>query len=193
MGPQQVLRAATCVAVATGLAGSAGAAPRHRAGSGAHERVAIIDLGPPDGGAARRTLGTAVVAAGMDPLLGDGLDDALAGIDRAGDDALIAVAISAAKEAFGELDCAKASQAAREAIGLAAARQAAGIAVPELPRALAYVLTCADRNGDIGAALIAASRLRVVGGSPEVPPALMAKYPDVDAVADRDTIEVDVT
>ncbi len=165
------------------------AAPRRTS----HERVAIVDLGPDDDGAARRAIGTAVVNAGLEPVIGDGLDDALAGISPAADDATLAVAMSQAKQAFGELDCKRTRSAADNAIGIAAARQAAGIAVPELPRAWAYVLLCADRTGDTDAAIIAATRLRQTGGSPDVPPAVLAKYPDVDTIADREIIEVDVT
>jgi hypothetical protein len=190
MGAQQILRAATTLAVIA--AGSAHAAPRHRA-SGAHEPVAIIDLGPADGGAARGKLGAALVAAGMQPLIDDGIDDALAGISRDTDEQSIAIEVSQAKQAFGELDCKAATTAARQAIGELAARQAAGLPVPELPRAWAYVLLCADRTSDTGQALIAASRIRALGGSPDVPVDVLAKYPEVDAVADRDTIEVEIT
>lgn len=129
----------------------------------------------------------------MQPVIDDGIDDALAGISRDGDEQTIAVELSSAKQAFGDLDCKATITAARQAIGELAARQAAGLAVPELPRAWAYVLLCADRTGDTGQALIAAARLRALGGTPDVPADVLAKYPDIDAVADRDTIEVDVT
>jgi len=188
MGAQQVLRAIAAVAV---VAASATAAPR-RHGSGAHERIAIIDLGPDDGGKARGKLGASVVAAGMQPVIDDGIDDALAGISRDTDEQTIAVELAQAKQAFGDLDCKTTTTQARQAIGELAARQAAGLPVPELPRAWAYVLLCADRDGDTGAALIAAARIRALGGA-DVPKAILDKYPDLDAVADRDTIEVDVT
>ncbi|MGE5186000.1 MAG: hypothetical protein ACM31C_28285 [Acidobacteriota bacterium] len=160
---------------------------------GSHERVAIIDLGPADDGAARRAIGTAAVAAGLDPVLGDGVDDALAGIAQPADDATLAVAMSQAKQAFGELDCAKATAAAQLAIGISAARQAAGIAPRELPRAWAYVLLCADRAGDDVGARLAATRLRELGGTAEVAASLLAKYPEVDSTADRDIVELEVT
>src|SRR2546423_159339 len=101
MGPQQVLRAFACSALIIGVAS---AAPRHR-GSAAHERVAIFDLGPADDGRARAKPAAAAVAAGMLPVTDDGLDDALAGTSRDTDEATIAVEISSAKQAFGELDC----------------------------------------------------------------------------------------
>jgi hypothetical protein len=192
MGAQQVLRTFACCALIGAVGGTAVAAPRHRA-SAEHERVAIFDLGPADDGHARQKLGALVVAAGMERVSDDGLDDALAGISRDTDEATIAVEMSQAKQAFGELDCAAATTAARQAIGELAARQAAGLPVPELPRAWAYVLLCADRANDTGAALIAASRIRMLGGSPEVPANVMTKYPDVDAVADRDVFEVEIS
>ena len=56
-----------------------------------HERVAVIDLGPPvddrvADGAIRRQLAAAIVAGGLDPVLGDGVEDALAGdsVDKDG-------------------------------------------------------------------------------------------------------------
>ena len=53
----------------------------------------------------------------------------------------------------------------------AGAFQAAGLPVPELPRAWAYVLLCADRDGQLDVALQAANQLRALGGWPDVPPA----------------------
>ena len=181
MGAQQVLRAIAAVALVGGVAVAARAT---------HEKVAILDLGPDDDGAARRTIGKAIVDAGLEPVIGDGLDDALAGIAVPADDAQLAVAMSQAKQAFGELDCAKTAIAAQQAIGLLAARQAAGLPVRELPRAWAYVLLCADRNGDDVTARLAAMRLREVGGTAEVAASLLAKYPEVDSTADREIVEV---
>lgn len=184
MGPQQVLRA---VALGSLIwASAAVAAP-------ARERVAVVDLGPADGGAARRTLGTALVAAGLDPVMGDGVEDALAGTATSIDDGPLAAALADAKQAFGELKCDVATKRAQQAIAWLATRQAAGLPVPELPRAWAYVLLCADRAGDTDGALLAAQRLRVVGGSPDVPASVMAKYPEYDTTADRDLIDIDVT
>jgi hypothetical protein len=187
MGAQQVLRAIAASALIVGVAEA-----RHR-GSAAHERVAIIDLGPADDGKARAKIGAAVVAAGMAPVIDDGIDDALAGIARDTDELTLAAQMASAKQAFGELDCKAATAAAREAIGEMAARQAAGLPVPELARAWAYVLLCADRGGETGAALIAAARIRTLGGAPEVPASVLAKYPDIDAVSDRDIFEVEIT
>jgi len=153
----------------------------------------VIDLGPADDGAARRKIGTALVAAGLDPILGEGLDDALAGLPSYRDDPTLAVAMADAKRAFGDLQCNAVIGSAEPAIALLATRQAAGIAAPELPRALAYVLLCADREGKTDQALLAASRLRTVGGSPDVPASVLAKYPEIDSVPDRELVELDVT
>jgi hypothetical protein len=187
MGPQQVLRAlALGGLIAASVTRGAHAAP-------ARERIAVIDLGPADDGAARRKLGTALVAAGLDPVMGDGVDDALAGIATPLDDGPLAAALADAKQAFGELKCDVATKRAEQAISWLATRQAAGLPVPDLPRAWAYVLLCADRAGDTDEALLAAQRLRVVGGSPDVPASVMAKYPEIDTTADRDLIDIDVT
>ncbi|HEY1553547.1 MAG TPA: hypothetical protein VGF94_01875 [Kofleriaceae bacterium] len=155
--------------------------------------MATIDLGPPDDGAARRTLGKALVAAGLDPIFGDGLEDALAGIAGSRDDGALAVAMADAQHAFGELQCPEAIAKADQAIALLATRQAAGIPVPELPRALAYELLCADRAGETDRAMTAATRLRAVGGSPDVPASVLDKYPDIDFVGGRETVPLEVT
>jgi len=203
MGPQRVLQA---VAVVAGVA--AARTPRVVAEPRTHERVAVIDLGAasaaagttPGAGSRRghgvadlpQTLAAAIVAAGLDPVIGDGVEDALAGRDLARDGVQLAAAMEEAQRAFGELTCSEVTPAAEQAIGLAAARQAAGYPVPELPRALTYVLLCADRENRFDAALTAARALRALGGSPEVPAGVWAKYPDADAVANRDIIELDV-
>src|SRR5512138_434842 len=123
MGPQRVFQAAV---VLVAIAGSASAK--------SHERVAVIDLGPSDP-TVRATLERKLVAAGFDPVVGDGVDDALAG-ERLDTDAVqLAAAMADAQRAFGALDCKAATTAANQAIGLAAARQAAGLPVPELARA----------------------------------------------------------
>src|SRR5690606_20057868 len=41
-------------------------------------------------------------------------------------------------------------------------------------------------------ALLAASRIRMLGGAPEVDATLLAKYPDVDALSNRDVIEIEI-
>jgi hypothetical protein len=162
-----------------------------------HERIAVIDLGAGTGTGhgfadVQRTLEAAIVAAGLDPVIGDGVEDALAGRDVDRDTVELAAAIAAAQDAFGKLACSDVMPAAQQAIGLAAARQAAGQAAPELARAWTYVLLCADRENQIDAALTAVSRLRALGGSPDVPASVWAKYPDVDVVANRDLVELDV-
>ena len=169
MGPQRILQAIGAVALG---ASSVAAAPR------LHERVAVIDLGPDAGSATvRRQLAEAVVAAGLDPVIGDGVEDALAGQDVTHDGVLLAAAIDKAQRAFGALDCKAATAASLEAAGIGAARQAAGLPVPELPRAWTYVLLCAkDTANDLDAAMRAASRLRTLGGSTDVPPDVWAKY-----------------
>ena len=183
MGPQRVLQAAVVVVGVLALR-PALAAPR--------ERVAIIDLGPDRGPAAQ--LAEAVTVAGLDPVRGDGVEDALAGraVDR--DAAQLADAMASAQRAFGALACNEVTPAAQLAIGIAAARQATGQPVPELARAWTYVLLCADRDGRLDAAHAAANQLRALGAAStaQVPAALWAKYPEVDAVANRELIELDI-
>src|SRR5262245_57927069 len=150
MGPQRVLQAAVALAIA---AGPAAAAPSAR------ERIAVIDLGngpgagPGAAGAdAAQQLRIAVAAAGFDPVVGDGVEDALTKHDTNLDAVTLAAAMASAARAFGALSCGEVVPAARQAIAIAAARQAAGRPVPELPRAWAYLLLCADRDGKIDAA-----------------------------------------
>ena len=180
MGPQQVLRAAACVLL---IGGIASAAPR--------ERVAVIDLGPHNE-AARQRLQASIVAAGFEPVIGDGIEDALAGANTDRDSIALAAALADAQDKFGALACTEATAAAQRAIEIAAARQAAGLLVPELPRAWAYVFLCAERTGDAATALVAASRLRALGGAPEVDAKLLARYPEVDALSNRDVIEIEI-
>ena len=207
MGPQRVLQAAVAVAFAAIGAATAASADAAPASSSApltapqRERIAVIDLGPtgPAPGApgassddVAHQLQAAIAAAGFSPVTGDGIDDALAGRDVDRDATELATAIATAARAFGALACGEAVPAARKAIGIAAARQAAGRPVPELARAWAYVLLCADRDGQLDAAVSAATQLRALGGSPDVPAAVWAKYPDIDAIADRDLVELDI-
>jgi hypothetical protein len=191
MGAQQILRAAACSAL---IAGTAAAAPRlgaHGAGSGAKERAAVIDLGPPSADV-RRTLQTALVDAGFDPVVGDGIEDALAGLDADRDAIALAAAMADAERAFGKVDCKATYAAAATALPIIAARQAGGIAVPELGKAWSYVLLCADLNGEVDRALHAAAFVRKSGDT-TVAPSILAKYPDVDATSDADIVDVDVT
>nr|MBA3818124.1 hypothetical protein [Deltaproteobacteria bacterium] len=96
------------------------AAPPARGG----ERIAVIDLGPDAaGGAVRKQLAATVVAAGFDLVIGDGLEDALAGqnIDR--DAVELAAAVGEAQRAFGALDCTATIAAATRAAAIGAMRQ----------------------------------------------------------------------
>jgi hypothetical protein len=161
--------------------------------SSARESIAVIDLGPdPQNASVRQQLGTVLVAAGLTPALGDGLGDALAGIDAPNDQKLLDKALADAQQGFGALDCKAATKASRDALSILAARQAGGIAIPELPKAWAYILLCADRTGDTSAATRAATQLRAAGGSPDVSPQLLAKYPDIDATLGVDPIALDI-
>jgi hypothetical protein len=178
MGPQQILRAAAClVLVAT--------ATSHA------ERVAVIDLGPGDA-STRRALASAVVDGGLEPVYGDGVEDALAGVEGDRDFVELEAAIADAQSKFGALACKETITSAQTAIALGAARQAAGLKVPELPRAWAYVLLCADRTGDTSLAVLAASSLRALGGSPDVDAKTLDRYPEIDALSNREAIEVEI-
>ncbi|MGN6109607.1 MAG: hypothetical protein ACTHU0_31150, partial [Kofleriaceae bacterium] len=187
MGAQRVLQAAAVLALAAQVVA---AAPGQR-----HERVAVIDLGPPaaDGNEVRRQLHAAIAAAGLAPVVGDGIEDALAGQGGDRDAIELAAAMAEAQRAFGALDCAAVLAAGQRAVGLLAARQAAGLPVPEQPRAWTYLLLCADRRGELDTAVVAAQRLRALGGSAEVPAELWRKYPEADAVIDREVFEVEIT
>lgn len=157
----------------------------------------MIDLGadgaPAQDETVRQKLAAAIVAGGLQPVIGDGVEDALAGIATDRDSLALAAAMAEAKDKFGALACPEATAAANTAIAIGAARQAAGLAVPELPRALSYVLLCADRTGDTAAAVLAAARLRALAGAPsEVDPKLLDKYPAIDALSNRDVMAVKI-
>jgi len=156
------------------------------------ERIALIDLGPKNP-AVRIAIEAAIADAKFAVVAEPGVPEALGGVAEDRDAALLAGAIVEARSAFGALDCAKASDGARRAIAIGAARQAAGIAVPELPNAWALVLLCADRAANFDAAMIAAARLRAVGGSQDVPADLMTKYPDVDVLGGARPVAVEIT
>lgn len=190
MGPQRVLQAVAVVALA---AHTAAAAPDRN-----HERLAVIDLGPaPAQGegerGVRQRLAGAVVAAGFDPVIGEGIEDALAGVSADRDAIQLAQTMAEAQRAFGALDCTAAIKAAQAALGIAAARQAAGLAAPELARALTYMLLCADRSGDIDTAMLAATRLRKVGVTANVPADVLSKYPEVDTIVDRELVPLEIS
>src|SRR3569623_1245067 len=189
MGAQQVLRAAACAVLiaSPAVAGSAwkGTSPK------LHERVAVIDLGPSDEQAHKQIL-EAAVEAGLAPILDAGIDEALSGVAVDRDGLAHAAAMADAEHAFGALKCSDAVKAARIAIGLAAQRQAAGLPVPELTHALAYVLLCADKAGDANQARLTATRLRALGGSTDIDATLMARYPEMDAAMGRELFELDI-
>jgi hypothetical protein len=195
MGPQQIFRAAAgralVVAAIVVLGGATAAAAPLRASG--RESIAVIDLGPdPQNPAVRQQLGEALVGAGLSPALGDGLGDALAGIDTPADQPLLAKALATSQQAFGALDCKATVRSADDALSILAARQAAGMPTPELAKAWAYILLCADRTKDVPTATRAAVQLRAIGGSPDVSPDLLAKYPDVDLTLGVAPIDVDV-
>ena len=169
--------------------GSAVAAPATR-----HDRVAIVDLGP-GGGDVRRKLGAAVTAAGLELVTGDGIDDALGGDDRDADTNGASDALVETQRAFGALDCATATTAAMRAIHVGAARQAAGLPAPELPIAWAYMLLCADRSGEVDAAMHAVAEVRALGAGSAgalLPAATLARYPEIDATSNREVVDVEV-
>lgn len=191
MGPQQVLRAAAAVAAL--CAASVASATPQLPTTHLREKVAVVDLGPAaQGDGPRKALLQAVVTAGLEPVVGDGVDDALAGATLDPDAIALTSAMQRAQQAFGALDCKAAREASVEAIHMGAARQAADAKVPELSKAYAYILLCADRTKDTDAAMAAAAKLRVVGAPDDVM-ALLDKYPEIDSVADREIVTVEIT
>lgn len=195
MGAQRILQAA--LVVAFGTAGSAAFAdepPRIER----DERIAVIDLGPAvEQRNVREHLARRIEEAGFDAVIGDGIEDALAGLDLERDAITLAAALAEAQRAYGVHDCKAAVTAARTAAGIGAMRQAAGRAVPELAAAWTYLLLCADRTGDVDAAMTAAARLRTLGLSSaqtgDVPPYLWGKYPEVDTLVDRELLPLQIT
>ncbi|MBA3455540.1 MAG: hypothetical protein H0T42_20775 [Deltaproteobacteria bacterium] len=133
----------------------------------------MIDLGPDDP-AIRQQLAAALLAGGLDPVIGSPDSDALP----------LEVALAEAQRAFGALDCKATIAASRDVIGIAAARQAAGLPVPELVRGWMYLLLCAERDGDTDAVMTASARLRALGEP--------TKYPEVDTMLDRDMFPVEI-
>ena len=150
----------------------------------------MIDLGPADPDI-DRALASALVKADLAPL-DDVTEAALTGQTAESDALALAAQMARAQQKYGALDCKGTISAVKKALPLIAARQAGQLPVPELPRAWAYALLCADKIGDSDLAMRAANRLRVVGGSPDVSADLLAKYPDVDATLGIDAVEVDV-
>src|SRR5262245_47366913 len=147
MGAQRILQAARAVGALAVVAGVAGPGDAAAAPKRTHESVAVIDLGPPSA-EVRRQSPAGLGAGRSDPGIGDCIGDALAGEAADKDAVELAAAIAEAQRAFGALDCAVARAAGTRAAGIASARRAAGLPVPELARAWTYVLLCADRAGD---------------------------------------------
>ena len=181
MGPQQVLRAAACAV----LIASRRRRQRGRLAQAARARRGDRSRSRRRRAARTQQLADAVVAAGLEPVLGDGVEDALAGVD-----ASIATRRSSRRRspmrehAFGALDVQRRDRRPRRPRSRSGPRaRPPGLAVPELPRAWTYVLLCADRDGRRDAARCSRpTRLRALGGSPDVDATLLARYPEVDAV-----------
>ena len=168
----------------------------------ADERVVIVDLRP--GADAARLASRDRLADGLDHVQGiavprdDGIDVALAGEAADRDAARARAALDEARAAYGALDCAKARPAADRAVDLLAARQASGLDDgAALRTAWAYVLLCADHDGDTRAAHRAADRLRGLGvrrgDEAGVSDATWQRYPELDAATDRDIVELSIT
>jgi hypothetical protein len=196
MGARQVHR------VAVAAIAVAAAAPAH-AQVATGEPVVIIDLRPGDDGA--RQASRAELAARLDGITGlrlrmrdePGLDVALSGQSGDSDVADASIALAAARAAYGALDCTQARPAAERAIDVLAARQAAGKDDGSALRtAWAYVLLCADHDGDPRAAQVAAARLRglgvVRGDEAGISAATWDRFPEIDAATDRDIVELTV-
>jgi hypothetical protein len=168
-----------------------------RAGSGGldaatGEPVIVVDLRPGDPaaqGASRAQLQAAVAAIqGLAVVRTPELDAALSGAAVDQDATRVAASLGAARTAFGALDCTAAGAAADRAIDDLSARQAAGLDDgTALRTAYAYVVLCADRDGDIGTALRAVSRLRALGVSSGdevgISAQTWARFPEIDATA----------
>jgi hypothetical protein len=186
MGARQVLRVALIAGAIGASAGAARAQMIHR-----DEPVIVIDARAPearDRDATRARFGDALDRVkGVHVERGGEQDAALAG--EGGDDAAdAAAALAHARDAYGHLDCKTARPAAEQAATIFAARQAAGLGTDDhddAVQAWAYVMLCADHEGDHGGAAIAASMLRALGAQ-QTAVALVgadtwAKYPDIDA------------
>ena len=203
MGPQRVLQAVVVVVAVASAAAPATAVAAPQAPPAlrtAHvERIAVINLNPPLAAGSRddsaKQLEAAITAAGFEPVSGNGAEDALAGRDVDRDALELSAALATAQRAYGELRCNEAMPAAKQAIGMAAARQAGGLAVPELGRAWIYVLLCADHDGQLDVALTAVNRLRTLSHDrrpDEVPASVWAKYPGIDTAADLELVPLDI-
>jgi hypothetical protein len=192
MGARQVLRVVVAIAALAGGARLAHAQPRGSlavpAASSHVEPVIVIDLRAPSAArdASRAQLDEALDrAGGVAVSRGGTLDAALAG-DSGDDGDLARAALDEAKAAYGALDCAKARPAAERAAIAYASRRASAIDDGDAPRtAWAYVMLCADRDGDHAGAAVAATMLRALGVRAGTEAGIgadtWAKYPDIDA------------
>jgi hypothetical protein len=120
------------------------------------------------------------------------LASALAGVRHDPSSAAARAHLAEARAAYGELDCARATPAALQAVAALAARQAAGASVvAELLQAYAYLLLCADSGGDRTGAYRAARWLHRLGHRPpHVPRAVWDRYPAYDAATNLDLVEL---
>jgi hypothetical protein len=204
MGTRQVLRVAAALVVAAALAAPADA------GNAAGEPVIVIDLRPGDAdglrGSRAELLTELAKISGIAAKSDGGLDGALAGEASDTDAVAVRDALDEARTGFadldcqkaGDLDCKKAGAAAERAIDLLAGRQAAGLDDGTALRgAWAYVLLCADRDGDRGRARTAADRLRALGVSAGedagISESTWARFPEIDASTDRGIVSLSVT
>jgi hypothetical protein len=200
MGAREVHRVAVA-ALAMSVLGAAAPARAQVAPPTRGEPVVIVDLRPGDDGA--RQTSRAGFADRLDAITGlrvrrdPGLDVALSGRTGDRDAADAGAALAEARTAYGALDCATARPAAERAIDVLAARQAAGKDdAGALRTAWAYVLLCADHDGDPRAAQVAAARLRGLGvhrgDEAGISAATWDRFPEIDAATDRDIVELTV-
>jgi len=197
MGARQVLRVVAGLIVALGVALGAPISAR----AGKDEPVIVIDLRPGDPAALRSSRAEVVTAfggiAGITVRADPGLDAALAAEASDADAIAVRGALDEAREAFGAVDCARTTAAADRAIDLLAGRQAAGLDDGTALRgAWAYVLLCADRDGDAARAQRAAQRLRTLGvvraEEAGLTDATWKRFPEIDASTEA-LVEVAIT
>ncbi len=104
--------------------------------------------------------------------------------------------LSAAKLAFGSLDCVTTSARAKSAVLDLAAAAAAGVpAKTELRQAYLYQFLCADRQGQTDEAMASAAMLRALFGEErptEISLATWDKYPQLDALSNRRQVAVSI-
>lgn len=104
--------------------------------------------------------------------------------------------LSAAILSFGSLDCASTRMRAKSAIlDLAAAAAGGALATAELRKAYLYLFLCADRVGDVDAAMAAATMLRVIIAEDrpnEIGSDTWDKYPQVDARSNERKVPVEI-